>query len=245
MFALHAERSCHSTTMSSGSAPRRRVDIDTISAAIAKRDPVLGAQLVVAAAILLDLSLPEKLTLGPTWLLPSAEGLLVIGLIGSSPHPRMRHSRLRRVTGVALAGLVSAVNTVSLALLIHYLLHHTTAGQGRPLILAGIVLWVTNVLLFGVWYWELDRGGPIARHGRDEFAPDFLFPQMAEPRHAAPNWMPGLIDYLYVSFTNAAAFSPTDTMPLSRTAKVVMTVQALSALLTIGMVVARAVNILS
>jgi hypothetical protein len=109
-----------------------------------------------------------------------------------------------------------------------------------------VVLWVTNVLLFGLWYWELDRGGPVARAMNPGAKPDFLFPQMTlPPEHAPRNWMPGLIDYLYVSFTNATAFSPTDTMPLTQIAKLLMSIQALAALLTIGLVVARAVNILS
>ena len=158
----------------------------------------------------------------------------------------MRHSRLRRRLSLALISLVSAVNLVSLFLLVHYLLHHNANAQvkGRPLILGGIVLWVTNVLLFGLWYWELDRGGPIARAMTPETLPDFLFPQMTERRYAPPGWMPELTDYLYVSFTNATAFSPTDTMPLTAIAKILMTTQAIAALVTIGLVVARAVNIL-
>jgi len=102
------------------------------------------------------------------------------------------------------------------------------------------------VLVFGLWYWELDRGGPLARHLRREALPDFLFPQMGEGKaYVADDWRPGLVDYLYTSFTNATAFSPTDTMPLTQTAKWLMTVQSLTSLVTIGLVVARAVNILS
>jgi hypothetical protein len=116
---------------------------------------------------------------------------------------------------------------------------------GHPLILAGIVLWVTNVLLFGLWYWELDRGGPIARQLDPDALPDFLFPQMTEPRLAPEGWRPIFVDYLYTSFTNATAFSPTDTMPLTPIAKVLMTVQSAAALVTVALVLARAVNILS
>ena len=100
------------------------------------------------------------------------------------------------------------------------------------------------MLLFGLWYWELDRGGPVARGEGRELAPDFLFPQMTDPRWAPQGWMPGLIDYLYVSLTNATAFSPTDTMPLTPIAKWLMGGQCLAALVTVGLVVARAVNIL-
>jgi len=219
--------------------------VERLSRALERLDPFWAPQLVVASAILLDVSLPDKLTLGPSWLLPSFEGVLLIGLVIASPHPRMRHSPTRRYVAMALIGLVSIFNIISLYLLCHFLLHHgTSSHEGRPLILAGIVLWVTNVLLFGLWYWELDRGGPLARSTIPDAAPDFLFPQMTETRHAPKDWMPGLIDYLYVSFTNATAFSPTDTMPLTASAKLLMSAQALTALLTIGLVVARAVNIL-
>ena len=144
-----------------------------------------------------------------------------------------------------LIGLVSLVNSFSLVLLCHYLLH-AGSENGRELILSGIVLWVTNVLLFGLWYWELDSGGPRPpRRGTRSTG----FPVPADdrsPTSAAPrDWMPGLLDYLYVSFTNATAFSPTDTMPLTPSAKLLMAAQSLIALLTIGLVVARAVNILN
>ena len=214
--------------------------------ALSRHDPFWGPQLIVALALVLDFTLPERLTLGPNWLLPSVEGLLLLGLILASPHSAVRHSPVRRRVAIGLIGLVSAANIVSLALLVHYLLHHGTAQvQGRPLIFAGVQLWATNVLLFGLWYWELDRGGPIERATDSDAMPDFLFPQMAETRWAPPDWMPGLVDYLYVSFTNATAFSPTDTMPLTQTAKWLMSAQALTALVTIGLIVARAVNILA
>jgi hypothetical protein len=219
---------------------------ESLKSTLEKHDPFWGPQLIVAGAIILDISLPDKLVLGPKWLLPGVEGLLLLGLMIASPHPKMRHSRLRRRLSLALISLVSAVNLLSLFLLVHYLLHHGVNApvKGRPLILGGIVLWVTNVLLFGLWYWELDRGGPIARAMTPEALPDFLFPQMTATRYAPPGWIPDLIDYLYVSFTNASAFSPTDTMPLTAIAKVLMTTQAIAALVTIGLVVARAVNIL-
>jgi hypothetical protein len=221
---------------------RGRYSPASVGAGISKWDPYLAPQLVVAAAIVLDLALPKKVTIGPSWLLPSFEGLLLIGLSALTPHPRMRHSPARRYAALGLIALVSAVNCVSLILLCHYLLKGRSES-GHNLILAGAVLWITNVLLFGLWFWQLDRGGPLARRSQPE-PPDFLFPQMSEPKLVA-GWEPNLIDYLYVSFTNATAFSPTDAMPLSRTAKVLMATQALTALVTVGLVVARAVNILN
>jgi hypothetical protein len=108
-----------------------------------------------------------------------------------------------------------------------------------------VVLWGTNVLLFAVWYWEMDRGGPVTRFRHPDMLPDFQFPQMENPELAPKGWRPGFLDYLYTSLTNATAFSPTDTMPLTQTAKAVMGVQGVAALVTVGLVVARAVNILA
>ncbi len=205
--------------------------------------PYWESQFVVLAAILLDLALPEQLTAGPNWLVPALEGVLLVGLVAAEPNPRLRHSPVRRKLALVLIAIVSAANIVSLVLLVHYLLHHNV-GNGRPLIFSGMALWVNNVLLFGLWYWELDQGGPLARRTGHTTTPDFLFPQMTEPEHSPEGWRPGMVDYLYVSFTNATAFSPTDTMPLTPIAKTLMAAQALVALVTIGLVVARAVNIL-
>ncbi len=209
-----------------------------------KHNPFWGPQIVVAGAIVLDLALPDRITIGPIWLLPAFEALLLIGLLLWAPRAGVRHAPLRRRVSIALIALVSFTNIVSLVLLCHYLLRGGKAN-GHPLILGGIVLWVTNVLLFGLWYWQLDRGGPIERALSTGLFPDFLFPQMQEKHFAPPDWMPGLVDYLYVSLTNATAFSPTDTMPLTKNAKWLMSIQSLTALLTIGLVLARAVNILS
>jgi uncharacterized membrane protein len=210
---------------------------------LGRYDPFLGPQLILAAAIALDFGLPKRLTIGPSWVLPGLETLALLGLLAASPHPRMRHSPLRRRLAISLTGLVSAANIVSLVALASHLLRGHV-NNGRELIASGILLWVTNVLLFGVWYWQLDRGGPVARATDPDVYPDFIFPQMTDPKFAPADWHPGLIDYLYVSFTNATAFSPTDTMPLSPVAKLLMSAQSLAALVTIGLVFARAVNIL-
>jgi hypothetical protein len=214
---------------------------------VAKLDswsPYWGPQVVVLTALLLDVALPARLTLGPAWLLPSVEGLLLLGLVLASPHPDLRRSPLRRRLAITLIAIVSAVNTFSVVLLCHYLLlGHVHSG--RELVFSGIALWGTNVLLFGLWYYEMDRGGPVRRALDDDVYPDFLFVQMSDGKEfSASGWKPRLVDYLYTSFTNATAFSPTDTMPLSPAAKWLMAVQSLTALTTIGLVFARAVNIL-
>jgi hypothetical protein len=206
--------------------------------------PYWGPQLVVMVAILLDLILPSELTLGESWLLPSIEGALLIGLASVSPHPRVRNHPRRRQVAIGLIALVSADNIYSLVRLCTRLVNGNV-HSGRLLIASGAILWVTNVLLFGLWFWELDRGGPAAREGQVNRIPDFLYPQMTNERWAPIDWRPSLVDYLYVSFTNATAFSPTDTMPLTARAKALMSAQSLTALVTVGLVVARAVNILN
>ena len=216
-----------------------------VRATLTRYDPYWGGQLVLAAAILLQLSLSDQLTVGPYWLLPAMEGLVLVALSIASPHPRLRHSPRRRHLALTLIGVVSAANAYALVMLVHFLLRGGRVS-GHALIGSGVVLWVTNVLLFGVWFWQLDGGGPLARKLKRKPHPDFLFPQMTgDVRQFAPRgWEPTLLDYLYTSFTNATAFSPTDTMPLTPMAKALMTGQSLVALTTIGLVFARAVNIL-
>ncbi len=144
---------------------------------------------------------------------------------------------------IGLIAIVTAANVFSLGALTHFLLHHEVAN-GRQLIVSGVLIWLTNFLIFGLWYWELDRGGPGTRAaGRDQ-APDFLFPQMADDRIQPAAWRPNFIDYLYVSLTNATAFSPTDTMPLTPMAKSVMGIQSLVSVVTLALIVSRAVNVL-
>jgi uncharacterized membrane protein len=206
-------------------------------------ESVWHGQVTVLAAIGLQLSLPERLTVGPTWLLPALEGALVVGLAMATPRELEREHKVRRRVAVGMVALVSAANVFSLAALTHYLLHHNVA-KGQELIVAGVVIWLTNFLIFGLWYWELDRGGPGRRAARLDGPPDFLFPQMADDRIEPREWRPKFIDYLYVSLTNAAAFSPTDTMPLTPMAKSIMGVQSIVSLVTIGLIISRAVNIL-
>jgi uncharacterized membrane protein len=116
-----------------------------------------------------------------------------------------------------------------------------TAG---PLLITGGIIWLTNVIIFGLWYWEFDRGGPVARTNATHQYPDLMFPQMTAPQLAPPDWEPMFADYLYLAFTNATAFSPTDVMPLSRWAKGAMLLQSAVSIVTVALVVARAVNIL-
>jgi uncharacterized membrane protein len=200
----------------------------------------------VLAAIALQLLLPKRLTVGPPWLIPALEAVLLIGMFMATPRQlEHEHPRRRRVA-LGLTAFVTAANIYSLGALTHFLLHSKiTNGEGRPLIVAGTLIWLTNFLIFALWYWEMDRGGPGKRAAGHDGPPDFLFPQMSDDQIEPREWRPKFIDYLYVSLTNATAFSPTDTMPLSPAAKSTMGIQALVSLVTIGLIVSRAVNILA
>ena len=208
-------------------------------------EPRWPALLAVLAAIALQLVLPQTLLqgLGNRALIPALEGVLLIVLLIANPgHISTEQRRLRSVS-VALIALITIANVVSLTDLIHALLYGAKTS-GRPLVYASVPIWLTNIIVFGLWYWELDRGGPAARQEPQHRQADFLFPQMSTPG-VAPGWVPSFLDYLYTSFTNATAFSPTDTMPLTPWAKLLMTLQSLASLVTVAVVVSRAVNILN
>jgi uncharacterized membrane protein len=197
----------------------------------------------ILAAVGLQLLLPARLTIGPSWLIPGLEGALWLGMFMATPKQLEHEHPLRRRVALGLTAFVSAANIFSLGALTHFLLHHNVSN-GHGLVVSGVLIWLTNFLIFGLWYWEMDRGGPGRRAAGHDGPPDFLFPQMSDDRIQPRNWRPQFIDYLYVALTNAAAFSPTDTMPLSPTAKSVMGVQSIVSIVTIGLIVSRAVNIL-
>lgn len=218
----------------------------------ARSEPRWPATVTLLVASALYLTLPERLQLqvGPhslwpyeRWIMPALELALLVPLSLAAPRRRPDEPRWQRVAAVALIAVVNLANLISLALLIDGLLNGSRA-TGRTLLLSAASIWATNVLVFALWYWELDRGGPDDRSSPEHRAPDFLFPQMTTPGCAPDAWSPGFIDYLYVAFTNALAFSPTDAMPLTPAAKALMLIESLISLLTITLVAARAVNIL-
>ena len=203
--------------------------------------------IAVAAAIALQVAVPGRLVLvRPTWILPAVQGALLIALVAANPHRINRESTLLRMLGLFLAALLTLANIWSVARLAIDITRGNLGGSPGQLLITGGAIWLTNIVVFGLWYWEFDRGGPVARalnlKGR---YPDFQFPQMVSPPEMVPpDWEPAFLDYLYLAFTNASAFSPTDVMPMSRWAKVAMTVQSLVSIVTIALVVSRAVNIL-
>jgi hypothetical protein len=222
--------------------PQRETQEGSVDAS-QQREPRWPASLAATAALILYLILPSKLTVGPGWVIPALEAALIIPLTITAPQRHPEEVALVRFASLLLIGLVNLANLASLALLVHVVLNRSLVS-GRQLIFSGFLIWLTLVLAFALWYWEFDRGGPTLRRFTSERPPDFLFPQMATAELGQPNWMPGFVDYLYVAFTNATAFSPTDTMPLTGRAKVLMLIEALASITTIVMIAGRAVNIL-
>jgi hypothetical protein len=202
--------------------------------------------LITAVSIALQMAVPGRLVLlRPSWVLPAAQGVLVIALLVSNPHRINRESATVRSLALTLATLLSLANGWSLGKLAVSILHGKVGLTAGPLLITGGVIWLTNVVVFALWYWEFDRGGPVARALNTKCYPDFQFVQMTSPpEQVPPEWEPAFADYLYLAFTNAAAFSPTDTMPLSRWAKLAMTVQSIISIVTVALIVARAVGLL-
>jgi hypothetical protein len=198
-----------------------------------------------AVAIGLQAAVPGRLgVLRPVWILPTLQAILLLALILANPHRIDRQSRVLRMLGLTLAALISVANAWSVVRLATGLVRGTEGGTPGALLVTGGAIWLTNVIVFGLWYWEFDRGGPVARALGTRPYPDFQFTQMASPELAPPDWEPAFADYLYLAFTNAAAFSPTDVLPLSRWAKLAMTLQSAVSIVTVALIVARAVNIL-
>ncbi|MGW7101834.1 hypothetical protein [Streptomyces sp. NPDC054838] len=213
------------------------------------------AVIATLTAILLYLALPQQLLIAPRYVLPALEVLLLLPLIAINPRRLTRQTNAFRFLSLVLVLLIVASNLTALGILIHELVY-AGVDDGRSLLVAALQVWLTNIIAFGLTYWELDRGGPVSRtqapRGELPLA-DFRFSQdenddavqeVADGSSKVSDWVPTLIDYLYVSVTNSTAFSPTDTMPLSVRAKVLMAVQSVAALLTSLLVIARAVSIL-
>jgi uncharacterized membrane protein len=204
----------------------------------------LAVTLAILAAIAMLVALPDRIAPHPRWLLPGLALLLLVGLIIASPTRIDRQSRALRSVSLLLIAIISIANAATAARLIVDLVRGIGIRTPSELLLTGAAIWLTNVIVFGLWYWEFDRGGPVARAHATKQYPDFLFPQMSSPELTPPEWRPEFVDYLYFSFTNATAFSPTDVMPLSRWAKLTMLAQSAVSLMTVALVIARAVNIL-
>ena len=210
------------------------------------RWPVLVA---LISALVMQGAIPKRYTVVPRWPLLAMEVALIVVLLIINPIRLTRATRLSKAASLVLVAAITIDNTASAVVLDYHILTGTVSNDAALLLGSGAAVFITNIIVYGIWYWEIDLGGPFARAGVTERTPeqrypDFLFPQMDVRRLAPSDWEPRFLDYLYVSLTNVMAFSPTDTMPLTRRAKAMMSLQALVAVSTIALVIARAVNVL-
>ncbi len=214
------------------------------------------ARIAVFAAVALYIVLPARLTIGPVWVVPALVAVILIPLVALAP-TKLSQGRLVRTLSILLCAVLNFFNVVSVVLLIDDLVNSHARGHGltaQELLEYGGAIWLTNIIVFALWFWELDGEGPF---DRDQYASacvtpsiDFLFPQMTiDPKRVTgvdpAHWRPQFLDYLYLSFTNALAISPTDVMPLTRTAKMLMLGESLISFVTVALILARSVNILS
>ena len=209
------------------------------------QEPIWHVQASMVAAIVLQLLLPNRYLLGSRLLLIAPEVLLLLILRLTTPKERIFRSVTRRVNVFLLIALTSIGNVYALSEVANKLLQSGKVQNGRELIVTALNIYLTNIIIFGLLYWEMDAGGPGERADADNPEHDFLFPQDQNQNYKHPKWQPTFFDYLYLSSTNAMAFSPTDTLPMSRRAKFLMLIQATLSLITIALVAARAVNILN
>lgn len=211
----------------------------------------------VACVVLLQLLVVNDLAVGPRWLAPSLEVGLLIPLsvatawtLGTAKRAQAdgqlaalrRQRRYVRLAALVLTALISAMNCGALVQLVRALFSGH-AGSGQTLLLDALNIWTTNVISFALWFWNIDRGGPAVR-GISKH-PDFLFTQQTIHDDSCRDWSPGFVDYLFLAFTNATAFSPADTFPLSQRAKLLMMAESSISFLTVALVASRAVGILS
>ena len=201
----------------------------------------------IVVAILPQVLIPVRDRVGPPSVVPITEGavILIMLIIAAKPGSVPRRARPLVLT---LFGALILANAGAAARLVALVLDggkvDGVALTANRLLVAGALVLFTNVITFGVLYWQLDLGGPAGRVADATTYPDFQFPQMATPGLAAPNWRPRFLDYLYLAYTNIVAFSPTDTMPLSRRAKALMTLQSVISVVVLVVVLARVINIL-
>jgi len=186
---------------------------------------------------LLYLVLPPNVIIGPNWLLLVVEGVFVVPLVIDLLTAWNLSHAMRRLLVIVPLGASTLALVVGVTL---FILTLPTDTHAINLLRAGVLLWFFNILVFALWYWEIDGGGPWKRHLPGHHVTDFLFPQQASGKR----WLPHFLDYLFLAFTGATALSPTDTYPLSRLAKVLMMLEASLALAIVGILIAGAVNIL-
>ena len=202
--------------------------------------------IVLGVAIAVPLLLPDRFSLVSQWVEPAVIAVLLVAHIIADPGRIDRQSRVTRAIGVVLLVVLVVGGTTQAVLLTVELVNGNKAlNNPDALLSSGALVWLETIIAFTFAYWEIDAGGPAARAHRSARYPHLAFPQHMNPELAPPDWRPLFVDYLYLGLTNATAFSPTDVMPLRHWAKLTMAAQSLISLIIFGLVVARAVNILT
>ena len=204
------------------------------------RGPIL---LVVLMVIALQFFIPKSLAIPHHKVFCFVEAVLLASIVLIAPKKLGLPHVPQRTLSLILNAFMMLSNAASAILLVEKIVNGSINSPAR-LLWSGFSIWLSNIVIFSLWYWDFDRGGPSQRAAAKDSIPDFLFPQMTDPAYASPGWFPTYTDYLYVSVTNASAFSPTDAMPLTKWAKLLMSIQSITSHILVGLVVARAVNIL-
>jgi len=201
--------------------------------------------LAVLVAAAMQFALPDRHVFQPTFLFPTIEVLLLVVLMIGDPGRIDRRSVLLRRLTLLLVAAMSLDNAAAVVELVAAIIRDDQQETGTVLLATGAAIWLTNVIAFSLWYWLLDRGGPAERANGTGSAPAFVFSEMQSPEFVRDDWSPEYIDYLYLAFTNATAFSPTDTLPITHWAKMLMFLQSAISLVIAVMIIARAVNVLN
>jgi hypothetical protein len=197
----------------------------------------------IVVTVVLRVVEPHREALGPDWLVPGIEIALLVALIAANPAHVVGRAAWLRPISITLIGLLAVVAMVANVVLITDLVRGSKVTESAASLLAsGALIWLGNALIFGLLYWELDSGGPLARYRRERSYPDFAFSQQLNPELAPAGWRPRYVDYLILGVTTSTAFSPTDVMPMTAWAKLTMALQSLISLTVIGLVIARSVN---
>ena len=208
-------------------------------------EPRWAMVVAVLAAVALHATLPLQLRdVGAVWIFPVVVTALLLVLVIGDPGRIDKRDRWLRVVNSVLIAYITLVNAQSATHLVRLILDNSTVGDPNRLLGSGAAIWLINVIAFGLWYWDLDQGGPAERANRSSRHPAFLFPEMLNPTFVREGWYPTLIDYMHMSFSTAAAFSPTDVSAIKHWSKSLMTLESAVSLLLAVLVVARAINIL-
>jgi hypothetical protein len=203
------------------------------------------AIVIVILIVVLIEALPQRYHIVPGWFAYAGTAAMIAPMVLAALLPdTARLERFERVAEFTTVGVALALNLCNLLIAAYNLIENPSTLQPVPLFYTSVGIWTGNVLIFTLIYWLVDCGGPDARLRGDVKHPDFVFPAMDDPEHARPQWSPHIVDYLFLAFTTSTAFSPTEAMPFTRRAKLLVICQSIVSLVTIALVAARTINIL-